>query len=87
MAARKMTLNAAAAQPSSLDGTTSAPDYEHWTCGTAHIRAERTLRILERSPGHWTTDAISLITDLVYEAGPANCRAALDRGNFDQVPF
>ena len=87
MAARKTTADAAAAHPRGLDGTTSAPTYEHWTCGTAHIRAERTLRILERSSGHWTMEAIGLIADLVDEAGPANCRAALNRDDFDQVPF
>lgn len=62
----------------------AGPDaFEHWTCGTAHIRAERTLRLIEKV-GTSQLDAMEMIQSLVDEAGIANARAALLA---DDVPF
>ena len=71
----------------SLAGTTSHPDYEHWTCGTAHIRAQRVLRIIERGAQYGlTSDLIDRLENLVDEAGPADCRHALAEDP-NLVPF
>ncbi|KEZ00640.1 hypothetical protein AI27_05590 [Sphingomonas sp. BHC-A] len=70
-----------------LAGTTSHPAYEHWTCGTAHIRAQRILRIIERSADYGlTSDLIDRLDGLVDDAGPADCRRALTEAP-DAVPF
>lgn len=70
-----------------LEGTTSHPHYEHWTCGTGHIRAQRALRIIERAAHYGLTDElVEQITDLVDQAGPADCREAL-AVKLDEVPF
>ncbi|KQM60086.1 MULTISPECIES: Lar family restriction alleviation protein [unclassified Sphingomonas] len=61
----------------------SGPDhFEHWTCGTAHIRAKRTLQIVENVRA-CDTDTIEAIACLVAEAGIAAARDALT----DEVPF
>lgn len=62
----------------------AGPDaFEHWTCGTAHMRAERTLRLIDKVSAS-QLDAIEMIHSLVDEAGIANARAALEWGD---VPF
>tara|TARA_R110000868_G_scaffold32613_10_gene118731 strand:+ start:2477 stop:2875 length:399 start_codon:yes stop_codon:yes gene_type:complete len=70
-----------------LEGTTAHPDFEHWTCGTDHNRAERVLRIIERGLDVWSERAIEAIINLVYEAGPANCRASLEYSRHERAPF
>lgn len=63
----------------------SGPDsFEHWTCGTAHISAERTLRLIEMV-GAASLDAMEFINAKVDEAGIANARAALRP--HDDLPF
>lgn len=70
-----------------LRDTTSHPDYEHWTCGTDHIRAQRTLRIVESAaPYGLTVELVQALGDLVYDAGIANCREALAEP-MGAVPF
>lgn len=59
--------------------------FEHWTCGTGHLRAERTLRLIAQV-GATDLDAMEMLAGLVAEAGVANARiflAPLD----DDVPF
>lgn len=70
-----------------LAGTTSHPVYEHWTCGTAHIRAQRVLRIIERCADYGLTiTLIEQLENLVDDAGLADCRRAL-APQPDEVPF
>ncbi|WP_374553209.1 hypothetical protein [Sphingobium yanoikuyae] len=70
-----------------LEGATSHPDYEHWTCGTNHIRAQRLLRIVERAaPFGLTTELIESLDSTIYDAGPADCRRALENC-MDEVPW
>lgn len=56
------------------------PEFEHWTCATGHIKAERALRIVEQM-SRWdglTADAIESIEHLCDRAGPAFARKELE---------
>jgi hypothetical protein len=79
--------NLSAQDLKALEGTTSHPDYEHWTCGTAHLRAQRALRIIERACHHGLSEELILqIEHLIDQAGIADCRRALAQP-MDEVPF
>ncbi len=63
------------------------PPHEHFTCGTGHIAAERTVRIIEQM-AHWgpvDAEAIETINHLVDQAGLGFARVNLAYNC--EVPF
>lgn len=65
--------------------------FEHFTCATRHLSAERALRIIEQSARAgrpMSAEAIFSIENLCDDAGPQFARAALDRDALDdEIPF
>ncbi len=59
--------------------------FDHWTCGTGHIRAERTLRLIAHVMASGIEE-MEMLAGLVNEAGIAFARKALAPID-DEVPF
>lgn len=66
------------------------PVFEHWNCGTGHLKAERALRVVERlsHSGRIDAETIEAIEYLSDQAGPAFARQSIGETiRDDEVPF